>query len=177
MIKCQPRSWFKGADTYAVLKFLEYKLQLVHANDWELYRSCMHKAVKAANLFLSTLYKSGLWMKPSEASFAVKNGMGFCLHYRECSEMAFREGKTRFKLPPKFHAYVHIVHGILEQVGKLPRSILDRDVPSILSPLCQSCQMDEDMVGHVATLSRSSVPSSVHEKTIGMYLMNLQAHW
>ena len=138
MIKCQPRSWFKGADTYAVLKFLEYKLQLVHANDWELYRSCMHKAVKAANLFLSTLYKSGLWMKPSEASFAVKNGMGFCLHYRECSEMAFREGKTRFKLPPKFHAYVHIVHGILEQVGKLPRSILDRDVPSILSPLCQS---------------------------------------
>ena len=85
--------------------------------------------------------------------------------------------QNTFQTSPKFHAYVHIVHGILEQLGKLPNSILDRDVPSVLNPLCQSCQMDEDMVGHIAALSRSSVPSSVHEKTIGMYLMNLQAQW
>ena len=171
------RSWFQGADTHAVLKFLEYKLTLVDAPGWNVYKSCIMNAVQAANRFLSILYRSGLWLKPSTARDAVKSGMAFCMHYRECSELSYREHKTRFKLPPKFHAYVHIVHGIIEQLGTLPISILTSDEPAILNPLCQSCQMDEDMVGHIAGLSRSSVANTVHEKTIGMYLMNLQAKW
>ena len=172
------RSWFKGADTHAVLKFLEYKLTQVDAPDWNVYKSSIFNAVQAANRFLSILYRSGLWLIPSVARDAVKSGMAFCMHYRECSELAYQENKTRFKLPPKYHAYVHIVHGLMEQLGKLPLSILTSDeLACILNPLCQSCQMDEDMVGHIAALSRSSVAKTVHEKTIGMYLLNLQAKW
>ena len=103
--------------------------------------------------------------------------MKFCLRYRECSELAYQQGKTRFKLPPKFHAYVHIVHGVIEQLGKLPQSVLEGDLPSIYNPLAESCQMDEDFVGHIATLSRASVLHAVHKKTIGMYLTNLKAKW
>lgn len=173
-----PRSWFKGADTHAVLKFLEYKIPLLdNTGAWELYKTCIYEAVKAGNMFLSILYRNGLWLKPSAASAAAHAGMDFCLRYRECSELAWRANKTRFKLPPKFHAYVHIVHGVIEQLGKLPGDVLNADLPSVFNPLAQSCQMDEDMVGHIASLSRSSVPKSVHEKTIGVYLMNLQAKW
>ena len=57
----------------------------------------------------STSYRAGLWLKPSETSLAVAAGMNFCCHYRECSEYAFRHEKTRFKLPPRFHAFVHIL--------------------------------------------------------------------
>lgn len=174
---CQPRAWFKGADTYAVLKYLEDKYEHLEACGWEVYRSCILQAIKCANMFLSTLYKSPLWLKPAVASVVVNAGLSFCLHYRECSEFAFRENKTRFKLPPKFHAYVHIVHALLFQLGKLEDSMLNSDQPAVLNPLSQSCQMDEDMVGHIASLSRASVQNSVHEKTIGMYLMNLQAKW
>ena len=171
------RQWFKGADTHAVLKFLEYKVAQVDAADWTVYKSSILNAVQAANRFLSILYRAGLWLKASVAREAVKSGMAFCLHYRECSEFSYRENKTRFKLPPKFHAYVHLVHGIIEQLGKLPISILTSTEPAVLNPLCQSCQMDEDMVGHIATLSRSSVAKIVHEKTLDMYLLNLQAKW
>lgn len=170
----QTRSWFKGADTHAVLKFMEYKFQGLDAHGWEAYKTCIYRATCAANRFLSVLYRGGLWLKPSEVSIAISAGMAFCTHYRECSELAFREEKTRFKLPPKFHAYVHIVHGCVEQVGKLHQDILRDDLPSILNPLAQSCQQDEDFVGNLACLSRSSVPNAVHEKSIGLYLMNLK---
>ncbi len=170
----QTRSWFKGADTHAVLKFMEHKFQGLDAHGWEVYKTCIYRATCAANRFLSVLYRGGLWLKPSEVSIAISAGMAFCTHYRECSELAFREEKTRFKLPPKFNAYVHIVHGCVEQVGKLHQNILNDDQPSILNPLAQSCQQDEDFVGALACLSRSSVPNTVHEKSIGLYLMNLK---
>ena len=174
VIRHETRSWFKGADTHAVLKFLEQKFAGLAAHGWEDYKSSIYHAVSPANRFLSTLYRAGLWLKPSETSVAIAAGMGFCCHYRECSEYAFRNEKTRFKLPPKFHAFVHIVHNLVEQMGKLPHAILAKNDPSILNVLAQSCQQDEDFVGHLASLSRTSVPAVVHSKCIELYLMNLK---
>ena len=43
-----------------------------------------------------------------------------------------------------------------------------------LNVLAQSCQQDEDFVGHLASLSRTSVPAVVQSKRIELYLMNLK---
>ena len=48
---------------------------------------------------------------------------------------------------------------------------------SVLNVLAQSCQQDEDFVGLIAGLSRTSVPAAVHSKCIELYLMNPQSKW
>ena len=165
---------------------MEQKLAGLATHGWEDYKSSIYNAVSTANSFLSTLYRAGLWLKPSETSVAIAAGMNFCCHYRECSEYAFCHEKTRFKLPPKFHAFVHIIHNLVtvvfgnfsdslvRQIGKLLPAILQNNDPSVLNVLAQSCQQDEDFVGHLASLSRTSVPAVGHSKCNELYLMNLK---
>ena len=66
------------------------------------------------------------------------------------------------------------MHNLVEQIGKLFPAILQNNDPSVLSVLAQSCQQDEDFVGHLASLSRTSVPAVVHSKCIELYLINLK---
>ena len=153
---------------------MEQKLAGLAAHGWEDYKSSIYNAVSTASSFLSTLYRAGLWLKPSETSVAITVGMNFCCHYRECSEYAVRHEKTKFKLPPKFHAFVHIIHNLVRQIGKLLPAILQNNDPSVLNVLAQSCQQDEDFVGHLASQSRTSVPAVGHSKCIELYLMNLK---
>ena len=173
----QPRMWFKGADTTAVVKFVEQKYSDLHAPMWDDFCCSVHDGAESVNKFLSLLYHSGLWLRPTVARNLIRYGMDFQTHYLECSQFAFNMKKTRFKLPPKFHALTHIVHDLLMQVGEVGEENLKRDAPCILSPLSWCCQQDEDFVGRVAALSRTGVLRTAHERTMMLYLMNLSNHW
>ena len=93
------------------------------------YKSSIYHAVCTANRFLSTLYRAGLWLKPSETSAVLLQVRVSVVS--ECSEYAFRNEKTRFKPPPKFHAFAHIVHSFVEQIRKLPPDILQKNDASV----------------------------------------------
>ena len=174
-LKCRfrnPRNWFKGADTHSVLRFLENKFASLEVPTWFLYKESILEAIRHANECLSCMYSCGLWLKPREAARVVAHGLSFCTHYLECAELANRQGKCRFKIPPKFHAWVHLIHQVLADLGKVGEN--GGEQPCCFNICSQSCQMDEDFVGHVATLSRSCRVSVAHTKTMGLYLMNLQ---
>ena len=173
--RLEPRMWFKGADTYSVCKFIEAKFRDLDGD--RLYFDCIHLAAKGGNCALSELYSNGLWLRPSQAVRVANASMACLLRYRECAQLAFARGKCRFKLPPKFHAFTHIAHGVIEQLGNVGDDRLATDQPSILNPLSYCCQQDEEFVGQLAILSRTANAGYVHEGTANKYLYNLAQHW
>ena len=173
----QLRNWFKGADTHAVTRWLEHIFFHLEAPSWDDYRCSIHEGAKAANEFLRVLYRSGLWLRPSVASYVCQCGMAFMQNYRICAQHAYNAGKCRFNLKPKLHAYCHIVHEMIGFLGVVGQSALDRDEPSLVNPLLYGCQQDEDFVGQVSLLSRTGNLSMAHEKAMGLYLLNLKQHW
>lgn len=174
----QLRTWFKGADTAAICKFVEHTFgQLTAPAGFELYCECIHLAAEASNTVLSCMYTSGLWLRPMEASAIARHSLCFARRFRECSELAFQMEKCRFRITPKYHAYVHLTHAVIQQLGNLVDEVLENDTPAILNPLSYSCQLDEDYIGSIAMLSRTTTTGHVHEGTMNRYLVTLQREW
>lgn len=169
--------WFKGADTHSVAKWVEHKFGGLHARAWDGYRLSIYHTAKCANAFLSQLYRGGLWLQPSYVAPIIKSGMTFLREYRVCAQYAFDGGKCRFKISPKFHAFCHIVHSLIEQVGNLPPRVMRDDSHSIINPLTYSCQLDEDFVGQISSLSRTGTLFTAHQRVMDLYLLNLPKHW
>ncbi|CAE7831835.1 unnamed protein product, partial [Symbiodinium necroappetens] len=89
---CYPvGSWFKGADTTAVLYFLEdfwgkHKAGLSQPDD---YVDSIYDCCKSANTFLSLLYGSGLFLELSVTRQAAQAGLDFLRSYTECAQLAY----------------------------------------------------------------------------------------
>ena len=167
------RTWFKGADTHSVARWVEHKFS-GHADE---YLQSIHQTAQHGNEFMRKLYHCGLWMEPSNASLAIRSGMKFLKEYRVCAQFAFEAKKCRFKIPPKYHAFVHIDHAMINDLGKISPKTLEANTPSILNPLCYSCQLDEDFVGQVSALSRTGNISTAHDRVMNLYLLNLAKYW
>ena len=174
---CYLRTWFKGADTYAVARWVEFKFRDLPAPGWEDFRDSIFETAKCANTFLSTLYRNGLWLQPALAGLVIRCGMGFLQEYRVCAQFAYEDNKCRYKIPPKYHAFCHITHTLIEYLGKVGEQVVHENLPSILSPLAWSCQLDEDFVGQISALSRTGDLNHAHEKAMNLYLMNLPKYW
>ena len=167
--------WFKGADTSAVLLYLEHAFQEVEPEpEFQAYCTCILAACKHAGGFLKTVYHAGLWMTRLQAKRAVYDGFAFLQKYSQCAQIAFANSKTRFKLSPKLHAFAHLVVELKAHLGKVKGLSCIHCIPS---PLAESCQMDEDFVGRVSALARTSPPASVHKQCINLFLMSLHQQW
>eukprot|EP00435_Cladocopium_sp_Y103_P003829 s1445_g1.t1 len=77
--------------------------------------------------------------------------MGFLQEYRVCAQFAYEDNKCRYKIPPKYHAFCHITHTLIEQLGKVGSRELESNLPCVISPLAWNCQLDEDFVGQIST--------------------------
>ena len=86
----------------------------------------------------------------------------------ECSEYAFLQSFMRLR--------ILWIASLSKYANCLPIFCKQNDA-SVLNVLAQSCQEDEDFVGLIAGLSRTSVPAAVHSKCIELYLMNPQSKW
>ncbi|CAE7445065.1 unnamed protein product [Symbiodinium natans] len=160
-------SWFKAADTTAVLAFLEefFRNHLATLANPDPYLESAHDACVNANIFLRTLYRNGLWLPLQATTEVAQSGYNFLRCYAECAQHAYNQGKTRYKLQPKYHTMIHFA----DFYGTAARS-RQRFTWNILA---DGCQMDEDLVGKVATLSRAVNVRSVHTDTVSRYLLKL----
>lgn len=162
------RSWFKGADTAAVARYLEWKYFQIQKDHPEAsnqdYLHVIYQALVAGNEFLRKLYHAHLFMRRPETRHIAKHGRALLTFYTEAVQKAFGLGKARFKLAPKLHMFCHVIR-VLEQSS----------VSSTwtLCPVAYSCQMDEDLVGRICTLSRTASSRCVHERTLRKYLVNV----
>ena len=166
----RPRSWFKGADTTSVCKYLQNLFEETLRN-YEgrhgLYLRAIHGALVGGNGFLSTMYRGHLFLSPAEALECSQYGARLLQCYLEAASYAHACDLTRFKVTPKLHIAFHLVDR-LHKEGLRGRETLN--------PVSWSCQMDEDLVGRVCTWSRAQSIRAVHTRTIRAYLVNLRPH-
>lgn len=162
------RTWFKGADTTVVLKFLASFLQRNLGPDSDDYLKCLLQCCEAGNKFLSILYHNDLWLPSAAAKNVVKQGNMFVLTYKRLASMAYARALTRFLLIPKHHLFMHVVLTLEEQL---------KQKGPILNPLCDSCQMCEDFINKISTLGRSVSQQKFCEATLLQYMLCVQRNW
>ena len=163
-----PRSWFKGADTRAVCTFLEHKYGVIVESGQDPphlpYVTAIWEALVSGNDFLRRLYRGHLFLGKIEAKRLAKQGRLLLTHYNLAAQHAYSLGYCRFKFAPKQHAFSHVVHR-LEASCSLEWT---------LNPCSYMCQLDEDVVGQVSTLSKSCSIRRVHENTLRKYLVKVR---
>ncbi|CAE7251665.1 unnamed protein product [Symbiodinium sp. CCMP2592] len=161
-------TWFKGADTTVVLKFLASFLQANLGPDSDDYLKCLLQCCQAGNKFLSILYHNELWLPSAAARKVVKHGNMFVYTYKRLASMAYARAMTRYLLIPKHHLFKHIVLTLEEQL---------KQKGPILNPLCDSCQMCEDFINKISTLGRSVSQQKFCEATLLQYMLCVQRNW
>ena len=170
--KILPRQWFKWAGTTFVLKFLVFKyntvLSTTDLGDAHDYFEAILACLQASDDFLSTLYRSGLFLARPRVKKLVKYGKVMLATYAKIAGMAHARSLARFKYNPKFHMLMHVVHQLQQDFnhGLLP-----------INPLSFSCQMPEDFINKISTLTRSVAAKHVHSRTIDLYQTCVARAW
>ena len=168
------RSWFKGADTVVVLKYLAYKFQQIFASDVRMrvatkrYLEEIAKCLHHSNEFMSSLYKSGLFIPPARLDGIVRHGQELLASYATCAGMAYKLRLPRFKFNPKFHMLCHLLLDMRE-------ALANND--SALNPTSFSCQMPEDFINKCSTLSRAVDARAIANRTIDLYRVAVADAW
>ena len=165
-----PRSWFKGADTSIMTKFLEYKYSRLLADEDCDLLICIHAALKASNEFLRLLYGQGLWMDVQSAGQAAGHGFDFLQAYNKAAALCWHQALPRFKLQPKLHMLAHVCHQLVEDSRAATCG-------GVLNPIAYSCQQDEDFVGRISTIVRKQHSRSVNRRVLQKFKLQLAAKW
>eukprot|EP00438_Fugacium_kawagutii_P026958 Skav236615 [mRNA] locus=scaffold1476:167064:167618:+ [translate_table: standard] len=164
-------NWFKGDDTRTLCAFLASKYAVLVGQSEHVHNSYLvsiHQALVAANLFLSTLYRSGLWLTDRQRRRIIDSVGSLLEHFTQCANYSYAQGWVRFKFQPKFHMISELRHALTMDVERNRASI---------SPWAYSCQMDEDFVGRIATQSRRVSSRTLHLKVCQRYKIALAAGW
>ena len=82
------------------------------------YITSIHMALRSANEFMRGLYSHGLWLRRHEALRLVEHGFQFVANYVQAAYEALFHSRTRFKLAPKLHAFLHILGYICDALAK-----------------------------------------------------------
>ena len=128
----------------------------------------IHATISAANAFMRCMYRAGLWLSHEERDFLLKAGTRCVNSFLRCALRAFNASATRWKFMPKFHLFGEWLFSMEKQKR------LGLPSPNLLM---FSCQMDEDYVGRISSISRTVSLRAVHTRTLTRYLIALVANW
>ena len=123
---------------------------------------------RALNAFMKLLYCSDFWLTGTRCADVISAGEHFLAASARVAKLSFDMGESRFSTTPKFHMLFHIVKHLAWQFDTATFA---------MNPIVESCAMDEDHVGRVARLARSSSPRGVCTRTLQRYLLQLQEVW
>ena len=129
------------------------------------YVGAIHKALFHGNEFMRRVYRAHLFMRRPEARHIAEHGRALMREYISCAEKAFDLQFCRFKYAPKLHIFGYMVLNLEKSI---------QAQTWIMTPIAYSCQLDEDTVGRISTLSKSCCLKTVHESTIRKYLVSVR---
>jgi len=128
------------------------------------YLECIHLALKEGNEFMRRVYRCHLFLRRPEARHLASHGFQLIEKYMLAANHAYALSSTRFKLSPKLHVLWHLVNRL---------HVSSQTQLWIFSPIAFSCQMDEDLVGKVSSISKSCAIRTVHERTLRKHLVKV----
>ena len=155
-----------------MVKYLGYKYASVLRDsvlgENSSYIEAILDCLTASNKFMSTLYRCGLFIEKQDLHIIVSAGLAMLKVYARCATKAHAKGFARFKLSPKYHMLCHVVFDLEANYKKGQNPV---------NPLAYSCQMPEDFINRVATLSRQVSSSKVSLRTIDLYKLAVAKSW
>lgn len=154
-----------------LLEFLEQRVLKALDNmdgSGKEYFTDIYNTILNANSFMRCIYHAPLWLSSEERDHLLNCGKRCVKFFHRCAERAFEMEKTRWKYAPKFHMFGKMLYSLEFQKR--------HSLPSC-NPLMAGTQQDEDFVGKISQLSRNVSVRTVHQKTLGRYLVALAAAW
>ena len=114
------------------------------------------------NLFFSTLYSEGFWVRRDTALGLAGCCEKFLECYGRCTCVCYQRGIHRFHGTPKCHMLCHFP---LRLRAEAQRSFW------VVNCLAESVQLQEDFIGRPSRLSRRVSPKSLHLRCLQRYMM------
>ena len=136
----------KGADTIAVLRFVDYKFQSQAPRAYPGIVACIWSAVN----LVGCLASSSLFLEESERASAYELGQFFIRSYVTLAGESVAKGEFYFKIRPKMHFLLHLVEG-LNKPGRCR------------NPFYDATFVDEDLVKQVLVVKKKcSIRTASH---------------
>ena len=108
---------------------------------------------RALNVTLSTMYRSGFWIRSSHALRLSKLLYRFLALYVQCADYTLAQRKRRFAIVPKLHMLAHCAFDLQDQSQRSEWCI---------NPLSCTNQVQEDYIGRPSRISRRVSIRSLH---------------
>ena len=129
---------------------------------------CKASCSRALNLWMSSLYKGGLFISKMEAERLCRAGWHFMSGYSRLAMITFQEKSPKFSLIPKLHMFWHLVKAM----------DIDRiNGDWILNAMCESCSVEEDLIGRYCYLTRHVSPRARVQRSLERYLVQVKLLW
>lgn len=164
----------KGSDCMLMTSWLVFVVKTTMQNnlvklDHSQFFQVLLETLESVEVFFKLLYSHGLWLPPVCAQRALHHVTVMLRGYKWLSQEARRLNIVAYSLKPKLHAMRHIAGDIEKQ--------LSRSSSQILNPLAFSCEANEDMVGHVARLSRRVSARTVNHRVFDRVCIRMKTLW
>ena len=129
----------------------------------------MHLGAMCVKTWQHLVYHHGLWLPRHCATVLYQEFHDFLKHYNHLAWLCVSQYKfTGYAKKSKFHLIAH---------AKLELKILleDPSIQWIPNPLIWSCEMNEDVIGKIARLSRRADTRLQTQRTLELYLCKCKA--
>ena len=132
------------------------------------YNCPQANGTRALNTFMKYLYASRMFVEGRSKDIILASGTHLLQASARLAVLSTERREHRFPITPKHHMLYHIVSTFRWQVDLCGAG---------LSPVCESCAIDEDFVGHLARISRCASPRLACLRTVQRYLLWCQEVW
>ena len=162
----------KGSDTTLLLQYIVFFVSLLlqrpdlprtHAS---LFRT-LKKTIAEAQKAFEMMYSHGLWLRRACAQNLYLRWMSVLSGYRSLAQQSLGMGLTFFALKPKFHALHHVAFEI--------RQGLQGSGPLIANPIAWNCEMGEDLIGRICSLSLKVSVRTINRRVLQRHFLKKAA--
>ena len=161
-------SWQKAGDTIVLLKFL---IHVLEKNQERIQDNALLlvflEGSKAIDYAFGEMYGHGVFIYGSAAKAIAEAGLHFLQCHTKASRVAWELRKNRLMQMPKMHLLFHVFSELYFQ---------QRDFGYGLNPLVYCLQMQEDLIGKVARMSRRADPRCVMLRSLHLFLISAAKH-
>ena len=161
-------SWHKGALSTILMEYCEARfLQETFPNEELLGLAAQGTfAIQRLSRFL---YRSEVWLTPSESKLASDLGAQFLRRFDQAATLSRSQGRCFFVFQPKIHVLHHFVVAFAEAYTRGVKA---------LNPLSRSCQQSEDFIGRPSRVSRRVTPRTpALHRIMDRYLQSAYSHF
>ncbi|CAE7379893.1 PU1 [Symbiodinium sp. CCMP2456] len=158
----------KGSDTTLLLQYIKFFVTILlqrprlprgHAHLFRLLRKTIEESQKAFEM----MYSHGVWLRRPCAQNLYLRLMSVLSGYQHLAHHAVGMGMSFFALKPKFHAIHHLAYDL--------RVALLTDAKLIPNPITWNCEMGEDLIGRVCSLSMKVSTRTINKRVLQRHFL------